>query len=837
MDLFGGSSTPTDGPPPPEEPVPDDAVSEDGPPEDYVPREAPPEDPAPDDVPPDTYERDGHAPAGRAPRGRAPEGRAPAAAEEILALLNEPQRRAVTHDGGPLLVLAGAGSGKTRVLTRRVAWLVAQGHHPGSILAVTFTNKAAAEMKERIVSLVGPTARSAWIGTFHSIGARMLRIEADRVGLARDFSIFNRDDQLSALKRVLAARGISPKEHAPEAFLSLISKAKGELQTPDEFESTARGPWERLVAQVYRAYGQSLHSQNALDFDDLLAKPVQLLRDEEVRGRWARRFAHVLVDEYQDTNRCQYELLRAFTRDHHRLFVVGDDDQSIYRWRGADLSNILDFEADHEDAGVIRLEQNYRSTGRILAAANSVIRNNVGRKGKELWTENDDGEPLLVLDVSDEQAEAMAILKIVKEAMAEENRDAGEFAVLYRTNAQSRVLENTFQMGGVPYAVFGGQRFYERKEIRDVLAYLRLLVNPADDTALRRIVNVPARGLGRKALEDLQEDANAAGGPLLDAMRRTARGEGAALRPSSRKKVAEFVAMLDAAAARMDTATVGDLTDDLLSSLGYEAHLEKESEERSISRWENVQELLAAMQEFADSPEREDVSVRAFLEEVSLVSDTDDYEEDAPRATLMTLHNAKGLEFPWVFLAGVEEGLFPHANSAAEPGGLEEERRLFYVGITRAQQRVVLLNAESRRRFGGFSRCMPSRFLDELDDEHVERRSLITSGPASPRGSYGGAYADYGRRGRGGGSGWSPPRLGPRPPRPEDVPDFIPSYEDESQETVRITPGARVRHPSWGEGIVEAVEGNGEQLKVTIKFRGGVLKKVLAAYAKLELLG
>ncbi|MBZ0266576.1 UvrD-helicase domain-containing protein, partial [bacterium] len=757
MDLFGHTPPPAEEPAPrepaPEEPAPEEDASDDVPPDDFVPRDAPPEDPTPHDVPPEAYE-----PPRGASTPRAPEGRAPAAADEILELLNEPQRQAVTHDGGPLLVLAGAGSGKTRVLTRRVAWLVAQGHHPGSILAVTFTNKAAAEMKERIVSLVGPTARNAWIGTFHSIGARMLRIEAERLGLARDFSIFNRDDQISALKRVLAARGISPKEHAPEGFLSIISKAKSNLQSPDEFESTARGPWERLVAQVYRAYGQSLHSQNALDFDDLLGKPVQLLRDEEVRQKWARRFAHVLVDEYQDTNRCQYELLRAFTRDHRRLFVVGDDDQSIYRWRGADLNNILDFEADHEEAGVIRLEQNYRSTGRILAAANSVIRNNVGRKGKELWTENADGDPLLVLDVSDEQAEAMAILKIVKEAMAEENRNAGEFAILYRTNAQSRVLENTFQMGGVPYAVFGGQRFYERKEIRDVLAYLRLLVNPTDDVALRRVINVPARGLGKKALEDLQEDATEANGPLLEAMRRAARGEGAALRPSSRKKVAEFTAMLDAAASRMEAATVGDLTDDLLSTIGYEAHLEKESDERSISRWENVQELLAAMQEFADSPERDDVSVRAFLEEVSLVSDTDSYEEDAPRATLMTLHNAKGLEFPWVFLAGVEEGLFPHANSAAEPGGLEEERRLFYVGITRAQQRVVLLNAESRRRYGGFQRGMPSRFLDELDEEHVERRSLLTHGPASPRPGYGGgggsggggAYSGYGQRGRGG---------------------------------------------------------------------------------------
>jgi len=554
---------------------------------------------------------------------------------------------------------------------------------------------------------------------------------------------------------------------------------------------------------------------------------VQLLRDEEVRQHYARRFAHVLVDEYLDTNRCQYEFLRAVSKDHRQLFVVGDDDQSIYRWRGADLSNILDFEEDHGDAEVIRLEQNYRSTGRILAAANSVIRHNVGRKGKELWTENGDGEVLLVFDVPDEQSEAMTILKIVKEAMAEEGRDPGHFAVLYRTNAQSRVLENTFQLGQVPYAVFGGQRFYERREIRDVLAYLRLLVNPTDDVAVRRVINVPARGVGRKGLEDLEEDARARGGGLLAAVRRAAQGDGAPVRPGVRRSLAAFVQVLDAAAGRAAAASAGEVTESLLGDLEYEAHLEKEGEHEAAARWENVQELLAAMQEFADAEGREDRSVRAFLEEVSLVSDTDDYEADAPRVTLMTLHNAKGLEFPWVFLAGLEEGLFPHVNSASEPGGLEEERRLFYVGITRAQQRVVLLNAEARRRFGGFHRAVPSRFLDEIDPEFVERRSLVVAPPAAR----GGGRDDWAR-----GRTWGGPRPGGRAGA-EDVPDFLPSYEDESQESATVRPGSRVRHPSWGEGVVEAVEGSGEQLKLTIRFRGGVLKKVLAVYAKLELLG
>jgi DNA helicase-2/ATP-dependent DNA helicase PcrA len=388
-------------------------------------------------------------------------------------------------------------------------------------------------------------------------------------------------------------------------------------------------------------------------------------------------------------------------------------------------------------------------------------------------------------------------------------------------------------MGQVPYAVFGGQRFYERKEIKDVLAYLRLLSNPADDVATSRVINVPARGIGKKGLEDLRADAAAQGIPLLEAMRRAVHGEGAMLRPAPRLRLGELFEILDAAKDRMEEASVGDVTEALLADLGFEEYLEKESEKQAFSRWENVQELLASMGEFADQPERKDVSLRAFLEEVSLVSDTDQYEADAPRVTLMTLHNAKGLEFPWVFLAGMEEGLFPHANSAAEEAGLEEERRLFYVGITRAQQRVVLLNADSRRRWGGFHRCLPSRFLDEIDPEFVERKSLA---PAAPQARYGGLRGNS----YSGDRNYSPPRTySPatvRPSRAEDAGDYIPRYEDESQEAAQVSAGMRVRHPSWGEGVVEAVEGSGDQLKLTIRFRGGVLKKVLAMYAKLELL-
>ncbi len=743
----------------------------------------------------------------------------------VLSGLNPPQREAVCHDGGPALVLAGAGSGKTRVLTRRVAWLIGVKRvPPGAILAVTFTNKAAGEMKERIISLVGDVGRNAWVGTFHAMGARIVRREAERVGVTRDFSIFDRADQLAAIKRVLNQMGISPKEYGPESLLATISRAKNELVSPEQYTEAARGPYERLVASVYENYRNALRGQNALDFDDLLYHPVQLLRDESTRQRYARLFTHVLVDEYQDTNRCQYEFLHAVARDHRQLFVVGDDDQSIYRWRGADLKNILDFESDFPDARVVRLEQNYRSTQRILAAANSVIRKNIGRKGKELWTENDEGDCVLVLEVADEQAEAMAVLQMVKEGIEQEGRAPDDFVVLYRTNAQSRVLENTFQLGGVAYQVVGGQRFYERREIKDVLAYLRVLVNPGDNVALRRILNVPVRGIGKKSLEDLEAAAQVAGVSLLEVIRRTAAGagEGAAVRSGVQKKLAEFAGLLERAAAELETRPVAAITEEIIEEIGYQQHLEKEAELQAVARWENVVELLTAMQEFADSPDREDASVAAFLQEVSLVSEVDEYEEDVARVTLMTLHCAKGLEFPWVFITGLEDGLFPHANSLYEEAGLEEERRLFYVGLTRGQERVTLLTAAERRRYGAPSAAIPSRFLEEIDDEFILRRSLSgrPAAGARPRGV---------RR-----------TLGPRRagrPGPEDVPDAIPNYEDESQEAATVTPGLRVRHPSWGEGVIETVEGRGQNLKLTIRFRGGVRKKVLAIYAKLELLG
>ena len=742
--------------------------------------------------------------------------------DDLFSGLNGPQRQAVFHEGGPLLVLAGAGSGKTRVLTHRVAWLIRQREiDPGSILAVTFTSKAAGEMKERISALVGEGGRSVWVGTFHSIGARLLRRESLRLGIARDFSIFDRDDQISAIRRILADMNISPKETPPESVVAAISRAKNALQSPDEFEQEALS-YDRQIAAIYRAYQASLRRQSALDFDDLLVLPVELFRDEEVRRRYAGKFKHVLVDEYQDTNRCQYSFLHAVTQDHRQLFVVGDDDQSIYRWRGADLSNILDFESDHPDASLIRLEQNYRSTGRILAAANSVIRHNVGRKGKELWTDRGEGDPVVLFEVPDDQMEAMAVLRMVKAGVEEGRISPDDCVVLYRTNAQSRALENAFQLGGIQYQVVGGQRFYERREIKDVLAYLRVLVNPGDDVALRRILNVPARGIGKKTLEDLEAFAKATGITLLEAVRRAGVGSADLGRGNIRAKLAELGALIDRATASAPARPVAELTEEILEEIGYRDHLEKEFEREATTRWDNVAELLNAMQEFAETEGRVDATASAFVQEVSLTTDIDEYDEHSERVTLMTLHNAKGLEFPWVFLTGLEEGLFPHANSAYEKEGLEEERRLFYVGLTRAQERVTLFTATVRRRYGGMQHSMPSRFLDEIDPDLLERRAILPEG----------------RPARSSGAGWGQEWRG-RSVRTsygsEEVDDH-PRYEEETQDAA-LAAGMRVLHPSWGEGIIETLEGRGENLKLTIRFRGGVKKKVLAVYAKLELLG
>jgi DNA helicase-2/ATP-dependent DNA helicase PcrA len=743
--------------------------------------------------------------------------------DDVFSKLNGPQRDAVFHEGGPLLVLAGAGSGKTRVLTHRVAWLIREREiDPGSILAVTFTNKAAGEMKERISALVGESGRKVWVGTFHSIGARLLRREALRLGVARDFSIFDRDDQIAAVRRVLADMNISPKETPPESVVAAISRAKNALQSPDEYEQEAFS-YDRHIAAIYRAYQASLRRQSALDFDDLLTLPVELFRDEEVRLRYAARFKHVLVDEYQDTNRCQYAFLHAITQEHRQLFVVGDDDQSIYRWRGADLSNILDFEGDHPDARLIRLEQNYRSTGRILAAANSVIRHNVGRKGKELWTDRGEGDPVALYEVPDDQMEAMAVLRMVKAGIEEGRVSADDCVVLYRTNAQSRALENAFQLGGIQYQVVGGMRFYERREIKDVLAYLRVLVNPGDDVAMRRILNVPARGIGKKTLEDLEAFARATGISLLEAARRAGAGSSDLGRGNIRAKLAQLTALIERATARAAAVPVAEITKEILDEIGYREHLEREHEREATTRWDNVEELLNAMQEFAETEDRPDASAAAFLQEVSLTTDIDEYDEQARRVTLMTLHNAKGLEFPWVFLTGLEEGLFPHSNSAYEKEGLEEERRLFYVGLTRAKERVTLFTATARRRYGGMQHSMPSRFLDEIDPDLLERRAIVPEGrPARSMGTRFGSGEEW--RGR-----------TVRPSYDEGADDH-PRYEEETQDTA-LAAGMRVLHPTWGDGIIETLEGRGENLKLTIRFRGGVRKKVLAVYAKLELLG
>jgi DNA helicase-2/ATP-dependent DNA helicase PcrA len=706
---------------------------------------------------------------------------------DLLTDLNPPQRQAVTHPRGPLLILAGAGSGKTRVLAYRVAWLIRdQGVPPAHILAVTFTNKAAAEMRERVDRLVGGAiGRAMWIGTFHHICSRILRRHGDRIGVDRRFVIFDEDDQRSLIRGILKDLGLDERRFPPGVVLGLIDRAKNEAVDHLAYAAQATGFYEEIVARVFRAYQAALRERNALDFDDLLLEVLRLFREApEVGEEYADRFQHVLVDEYQDTNRAQYLIVRALAARHRNLCVVGDDDQSIYRWRGADVRNILDFERDYPDATIVKLEQNYRSTKTILAAASGVIRHNPHRHEKSLWTANPEGEGVILYEAYDGHDEARMIAEEIKRL-----RDGlayRDMVVLYRTNAQSRLFEEQFLRSGIPYTIVGGVRFYERKEIRDLIAYLRLALNPADGTSLERILNVPRRGIGEVSLERLRAYAAAHGLGVLDAL---ARPEGLALLPrAAQRAAAEFVGVIERLRDRAGRVRAAELIEQAIAETGYQAMLEAEGTDEAYGRLENLRELVTVAQEFEQTTGES--SVEAFLQHLALVTDLDTWQPDADRTTLMTLHSAKGLEFAVVFLAGMEEGLFPHARALDEEGGLEEERRLCYVGMTRARQRLYLSYARNRMIFGSATPGIPSRFLDEVPAE------LIVRGQPSP----------------------PPPAAA--------------AWEEE-REVVALSAGDIVRHAAFGEGRVLEVEGEGVRAVVTVQFAVGV-KRLALGYAPLE---
>ena len=710
--------------------------------------------------------------------------------EELLADLNPAQREAVLHVEGPLLVVAGAGSGKTRVLTHRVAHLIrAHGVKPNEILAITFTNKAASEMRERLERTLGRTARAIWILTFHAACGRILRREAERLGYRSTFTIYDQADQVRVVKACLEELGKDPKRFTPRGIHSQISNAKNQLISPEEYASRVASFWDQTVAEVYELYQRRLFSSNAVDFDDMLMLTVQVLeRFPEALERWQTTFRHVLVDEYQDTNHAQYRLLQLLAAKHRNVFAVGDPDQSIYAFRGADIRNILDFERDFGGADVVALEQNYRSTNAILDAANSVIDNNRDRKPKRLWSELGPGDPVEVVEVEDEHAEARFVAAEIARQV-EAGNSAAEVAVFYRTNAQSRVLEDVLVRQGVPYQVIGGPRFYERAEIKDAVAYLAVLNNPTDAVSLMRIANRPRRGIGDTSIQRLVTHADALGISLWDA---TADPEAAGVAAASARALRSFRSMMESLMASAQELEVDELVRAVLDRSGTIEAYEAERTIEARGRIENLEELVGSAQEYRARVE--EPLLAGFLEEVQLQSDQDTLGSDTAQVTLMTIHNAKGLEYRFVFLIGMEEGIFPHSRSI-EDNEVEEERRLAYVGMTRAMERLTLTHATARSLYGRREYNLPSRFLDELP-ESVERERLR---PASWSG-----YAQSSRQ------------VAPREER--DMPS--------------LSTGDSVRHGTLGEGVVLRIEPGGV---VTVRFASdGSERRLMLDYAPLQ---
>jgi ATP-dependent DNA helicase UvrD/PcrA len=714
------------------------------------------------------------------------------AVSDPLAGLNPPQREAVLHGDGPLLVLAGAGSGKTRVLTHRVARLIEEGVGPDRILAITFTNKAAAEMRARIGLLVGPRARAIWASTFHSACVRILRREAGSAGYARDFSIYDADDQLRLIRRCLVEEEVDPKRVAPKGVQSRISDAKSRLQGPEEVEALAGSFADEVVARIYRRYMAALRANGAMDFDDLLMVAAQLLEhDEAVRARWQTRFQHVLVDEYQDTNHAQYRLVRALGEPQRNVVAVGDDDQGIYSWRGADVANILDFEHDYPDAHVVALEQNYRSTGTILRAANAVVERNPHRHPKRLWTDAGDGEPITVVSCRDEHEEARVVAGEIDRALGR-GASLSQVAVFYRTNAQSRAIEDQLVRRSVPYVVVGGPRFYERAEIRDLLAWLRVVANPADGVSMARMLGAPKRGLGPGCIAKIEAWASAHERPVTEGLLRPDEVPG--LPPAQRATLAQSGSLVADVRTRVAAGSPLDrVLEEVLDRSGLRDALAREGTFEAQGRIENLEEMVRVAAEFDAS--EDEAGLAGFLEGIALQADADLVDQSGGAVTLMTIHNAKGLEFDTVIITGLEEGLFPHARSDT-PETLEEERRLFYVGLTRARRHLTLSHAESRAMHGGRDYRLPSRFLGELPADAL----------AEPPG---------GRR-------RSPMAAAIAPGRPVRAPE--------------LAAGDAVLHATFGEGVVTGVEGGGDLVRVRFA-QDGAERRLMAGAAPMRKVG
>ncbi len=725
--------------------------------------------------------------------------------------LNPAQIDAVTHAGGPILVVAGAGSGKTRVLTHRIAHLIDnQGISPFGILAITFTNKAAQEMKHRVGALVGPVAEKMWVSTFHSACARILRYEHEAISFPSSFTIYDQADSVRLTRYILNDFNLDPKKMPPRSIHAAISAAKNEMIGVAQYKDRAANVFERRIGEVYGEYQERLRRAGAMDFDDLLGTTVGMFqREPDVLDRYRRRFEHVLVDEYQDTNRVQNELVLMLGKEHRNVFVVGDADQSVYRFRGADVRNIIDFERAFEDVTVVLLEQNYRSTQRILSAANAVISNNLSRKPKNLWTDQTGGDPIVCYQATDEYDEARWVVREAYRLHDDEQHRWDEMAVFYRTNAQSRAMEELLMEAGVPYQIIGGTRFYDRREIKDSLAYLRVTVNPDDAVSLRRALNTPKRGVGDGSVAKLEAWAEAHGLTLMDAL---VNASEAGVKGRALTGIGAFLKVIDDARGMLDGGPAHVL-EQMLESSGYLDQLEVEAAGgtevgvQAQGRLENLDELISAASESED--------INDFLEQISLVSDTDDLADDS-MLTLMTLHSAKGLEYPVVFLVGMEEGVFPHFRSLTEPDELEEERRLAYVGITRARQRLYLTHAWHRTIHGSPMYNPPSRFLEEIPEELMDNRSGSRS-----------------RSTRSGSDRYSASSFAGRE-RMVEAPQATRTPVEAEPDPVRLVVGDDVNHATFGLGVVTDVKGAGGDAEITVNFTTAGSKVLMASFARLE---
>jgi DNA helicase-2/ATP-dependent DNA helicase PcrA len=746
--------------------------------------------------------------------------------DPLLKNLNTSQQEAVVHGEGPLLIFAGAGSGKTRVLTHRIAYLIGRrGVRPRNILAVTFTNKAASEMKERLTTLLGePAVKELWVGTFHATCARILRERGQHIGLPRDFVVYDDGDQVTLIKECLSQLNLDDRQYAPRAVLSFISRAKEQLVAPEDFPRRFHGVFESVVAKIYALYQEKLKLNRALDFDDLIGYAVRILRErEDDREYYQNKFRHVLVDEYQDTNHAQYMLTRLLSQGTGNLCVVGDDDQSIYSWRGADVGFILEFERDNPQAKIVKLEQNYRSTQTILDAAYHVVRNNKGRKDKRLWTENATGDGVHLHEAMNEQEEGVYIAETIRERKAQTARNWRDFAILYRTNAQSRALEEVFINFRVPYRIIGGVRFYERKEIKDIMSYVRLVHNPYDSVSLRRVINVPARGIGAGTWVKIEEQAAMHGVTLWDIVTDLKVVEG--VKATTRKEVEKFAALIASLRGRVEAGklTVTQVVQEILEHTGYLRALEAEKTVEAQTRAENVKELLTVTQQFENTTE--DPTLSAFLEQTALIADIDTLEENADAVTMMTLHAAKGLEFPVVFLVGMEEGIFPHFRALQADKEMEEERRLAYVGITRAREDLHLTYATRRTLFGNTQFNPMSRFIREIPNEYYAeppRRAVRAMNREDDYAARAGTWRN---------ASASPQRL------TTTMQNMTAKPEAPKSPTVGDVPfrtGQKVKHAVFGTGTVLSCIGQGDEAQVQVAFPNVGIKKLVAGYARLE---